>query len=226
MSLTIDSLYRQNLELQDRLRVLEDTLQRIKPGQWTDPPPFDRSRYASRDYVTDPPPDQFQTNPIVDPAPYDFRHRYCGCPYHRHWPLWPPWPPPYADPVPMDASRRAFTQSDAREKMMWPQPIPWDPMPFEYFRIPIVDLIRKFRGSDKITIDNIADLRIVDLIPGIIPGGGVTDPGPEDWSRLSKADLEATHHRINSELIRLKSLEKRISEMVIVGNKAKGGKRK
>jgi hypothetical protein len=73
-----------------------------------------------------------------------------------------------------------------------------DPPPFD---------ITRFR------VDDLANLRLRDLLHRIPGGfGGVVDPAPDDIGRLTKAEVEVQIHRVNAEMVRLRSLEKMLNE--------------
>jgi hypothetical protein len=208
MALSMEVLQKQFLELLDRFRVIEDILIKLKDKG--DPPPFDMGRYTARASMD--PLTEKRVNPVVDPAPYDWWWRCRFCWWRRN---------PWIDPAPPDYAREDIISTREFEKKRWQKPIPYDPVPPDLFRIPIVDLIGKFRVVDKAVLANLGDLRLIDVIEGIFPGGDDVDPVPDDLGRLSKVELESVHHRINSKLIRLKSLEKKVAEMTKAGAKTK-----
>jgi hypothetical protein len=45
-----------------------------------------------------------------------------------------------------------------------------------------------------------------------VPGGGFSDPPPDDIARLTRPELEAQLHKLSTEIVRLKSLERLISD--------------
>ena len=87
-----------------------------------------------------------------------------------------------------------------------------DPPPEDFLNVRILDLIRRWRGGfTDPAPDDLANIRLGDLVQRI-PGGGFTDPSPEDIARLTKSELEAQLHKINTEMVRFKSLERLINE--------------
>lgn len=118
------------------------------------------------------------------------------------------------DPPPDDISRidregiRSRVMEIVRRNPGWIT----DPPPEDFLNVRVLDLIRRFRGgfSDPAP-DDIANVRLGDILHRI-PGGGVSDPPPSDISRLGRVELESQLHKINSEMVRLKSLERLISE--------------
>lgn len=118
------------------------------------------------------------------------------------------------DPPPRDLTRvRADAVRSRLGELMVRNP-GWftDPPPEDFLNVRVLDLIRRYRGgfADP-PPEDLANVRLRDLLQRI-PGGGITDPGPEDLGRLSRSELETQLHRINTELVRLKSLERMVSE--------------
>jgi hypothetical protein len=96
-----------------------------------------------------------------------------------------------------------------------------DPPPFDVSRFRgglapeagVSDIFRRIRWIADPPPDDLWNLRLRDLIariPGA--GGGVVDPAPDDIARLSKAEVEGLVHKVNSELVRLQSVEKLLQE--------------
>jgi hypothetical protein len=96
-----------------------------------------------------------------------------------------PW---IVDPAPFDWGRFPI-----RTPWPWPDPIV-DPAPMDYLRQRLID-----------------QYRIKDLQERM-PGGGVTDPSPEDLARLTVTELQAQLHRIKAEKLRLDSFETILNE--------------
>jgi hypothetical protein len=121
--------------------------------------------------------------------------------------------PPPVDPAPIDRVRLRDdlvanqVQDILRRKLGWIT----DPPPEDFLNVRVLDLIRRYRGGfTDPAPDDLANVRLKDLIQRI-PGGGFTDPSPEDISRLTVSELEGQLHKVNTEVVRLKSLERMIS---------------
>jgi hypothetical protein len=122
---------------------------------------------------------------------------------------------PHGDPPAADLARRPIADPAAPDfvrqrlsEIMQARP-GWftDPPPEDFLNVRILDLIRRFRGGfTDPAPSELADVRLRDLLSRV-PGGGFTDPGPDDIKRLSTVELETTVHRINAEMLRLKSLQ-------------------
>jgi hypothetical protein len=114
---------------------------------------------------------------------------------------------PIADPPPDDIVRRRI-QDIVLRNPGWIT----DPPPEDFLNVRILDLIRRYRGGfTDPAPDDLANVRLRDLLQRI-PGGGVSDPSPEDLSRLTRVELESHIHRINAEMIRLQSMERLMTE--------------
>lgn len=123
------------------------------------------------------------------------------------------------DPPPFDVSRfqgAGANAASARWNEILRRGPGWvvDPPPEDFLNVRLLDLIRRWRGgtSDPAPED-LVNVRLRDLlekIPG--GGGGVVDPAPDDIGRLSKVEVEEHIHRLNAEMVRLKSLEKLLNE--------------
>lgn len=129
---------------------------------------------------------------------------------------------PKGDPPPFDTVRfQGNILQDRLAEVLQRNP-GWftDPPPDDFLNVRVLDLIRRYRGGfTDPAPDDIANIRLRDLVQRI-PGGGFTDPSPEDIGRLTQPELEAQLHKINSELVRLKSLERLISERLNKAAKA------
>lgn len=121
---------------------------------------------------------------------------------------------PKGDPPPFDSVRFQGNIVQERLAEVLQRNPGWftDPPPDDFLNVRVLDLIRRYRGgfSDPAP-DDLAGVRLRDLIQRI-PGGGFTDPPPDDIGRLSRPELEAQLHKINAELVRLKSLERLITD--------------
>jgi hypothetical protein len=120
------------------------------------------------------------------------------------------------DPPPFDLARIRSDVVRARLGELLGRNPGWfsDPPPEDFLNVRILDLIRRYRGGfTDPAPEDLANIRLRDLLQRI-PGGGISDPGPEDLGRLSKSELETQLHRINSEMVRLKSLERMINEQL------------
>ena len=118
------------------------------------------------------------------------------------------------DPPPTDLSRLRGSVLEARLGDILRRNPGWivDPPPDDFLNVRILDLIRRFRGGfTDPAPDDLANVRLRDLIQRI-PGGGFTDPSPEDIARLTTPELESQLHKINTEMVRLTSLERLIKE--------------
>lgn len=116
------------------------------------------------------------------------------------------------DPPPIDLTRANVV--DARLNELYRRNPGWfaDPPPEDFLNVRILDLIRRWRGGfTDPAPDDIAGVRLRDLMQRI-PGGGFSDPPPDDIAHLTRPELEAQLHRVNAELVRLKSLERMIAD--------------
>lgn len=125
------------------------------------------------------------------------------------------------DPPPFDAGRfrgagLSGFSAEARLSELQRRGPGWvaDPPPEDFLNVRILDLLRRWGGgvSDP-PPEDLANVRLRDLLQRIIGGGGgVVDPAPEDIGRLSKQEIETQIHKVNAEMVRLKSLEKMLNE--------------
>jgi hypothetical protein len=121
---------------------------------------------------------------------------------------------PKGDPPPFDTVRFQGNVLEERLGQVLQRNPGWftDPPPDDFLNVRVLDLIRRYRGGfTDPAPDDLAGVRLRDLIQPI-PGGGFTDPPPDDLGRLTRPELEAQLHKINSELVRLKSLERLIND--------------
>ncbi len=121
---------------------------------------------------------------------------------------------PKGDPPPFDSVRFQGNVLQERLGDILQRNPGWftDPPPDDFLNVRVLDLIRRYRGGfTDPAPDDLAGVRLRDLIQRI-PGGGFTDPPPDDIGRLSRPELEAQLHKINAELVRLKSLERLITD--------------
>jgi len=120
--------------------------------------------------------------------------------------------PHRGDPAPSDRVRWGVVQ--ARLADLLTRNPSWfsDPPPEDFLNVRVLDLIRRWRGgfSDPAP-DDLGGVRLRDLLQRI-PGGGISDPSPEDLGRLSKTEVETQLHRVSSELVRLRALERLLDE--------------
>ncbi len=153
----------------------------------------------------------------VDPPPYDLgRDRFDLARIVRlleglHWKLPVPIPiPEPGDPAPFDRARFAGASTLESRLAELIRRIPgWvsDPSPDDFLNIRLIDLIRQFRGGfTDPAPEDLSNVRLRDLLQKI-PGGGVTDPSPEDVWRLTRPEVEAQLHKLRGEMKRLQSLE-------------------
>jgi hypothetical protein len=121
---------------------------------------------------------------------------------------------PKGDPPPFDFVRGRGSALEARIGEILRRNPGWfvDPPPEDFLNVRLLDLVRRWRGgfSDPAPED-LGNVRLRDLLQRI-PGGGIADPPPEDLARLTKPELEAQLHKVNTELLRLKSLERLFNE--------------
>lgn len=121
---------------------------------------------------------------------------------------------PKGDPPPDDLVRGRGSILAARVGAILQRNPGWftDPPPEDFLNVRILDLIRRWRGGfTDPAPDDLTNVRLRDLIQRI-PGGGFTDPSPEDIGRLTRPELEAQLHKVNTEMVRLKSLERLLSD--------------
>jgi hypothetical protein len=174
-----------------RLSVLDDLINS------TDPPPEDLGRIRSDLYRLLA---LIRRPPIGDPAASDLARLIRR--------------PPIGDPAASDLARLGRSVLEERLSEILSRNPGWftDPPPDDFLNVRVLDLIRRWRGgfSDPAPED-LANARLRDLLQRI-PGGGITDPGPDDLARLTKPEIEAQLHKVNAELVRLKSLERMLNE--------------
>jgi len=167
---------------------LGDLLRRLRPGLGGDPPPEDWSRFGRAEL----------SGNILNLRLSDLLRRIL--------------PGRGGDPPPFDRVRSSAL--DARLADIYQRNPGWfsDPPPDDFLNVRLLDLIRRWRGgySDPAP-DDLAGVRLRDLMQRI-PGGGFSDPPPDDIARLSKPELEAQLHRVNAEMVRLKSLERLLND--------------
>ena len=121
--------------------------------------------------------------------------------------------PPPVDPGPLDRVPLRDDMVNIRLQDILRKNPGWitDPPPEDFLNVRVLDLIRRYRGGfTDPAPDDLANVRLKDLIQRI-PGGGFTDPSPEDISRLTVSELETQLHKISTEVVRFKSLERVIS---------------
>lgn len=121
---------------------------------------------------------------------------------------------PKGDPPPLDLTRFRGDVLQARLAEIVQRNPGWftDPPPEDFLNVRLLDLIRRWRGgfTDPAPAD-LGNVRLRELIQRI-PGGGFTDPSPDDLAKLTKPELESQLHKVSTELVRLKSLERLITE--------------
>jgi hypothetical protein len=118
------------------------------------------------------------------------------------------------DPPPDDLQRFRGSLLEARLGELLKRNPGWftDPPPDDFLNVRILDLIRRWRGGfTDPAPDDFAHVRLGDLIQRI-PGGGFTDPSPDDLGRLTQSELESQLHKVNAELVRLKSLDRMLND--------------
>jgi hypothetical protein len=174
-----------------RLNILNDLLNTV------DPPPDDlgRSRSVLAELIN-----LARRGPIVDPAVSDLVRSLA-----RRRPI--------ADPAVTDLVRSGSSMEQRLNELLTRNP-GWfaDPPPEDFLNVRVLDLIRRWRGGfTDPAPEDIANLRLRDVLQRI-PGGGFTDPAPDDIARLARPELEAQLHKINAEMVRLKSLERLIND--------------
>lgn len=123
---------------------------------------------------------------------------------------------PIADPAP-DAylgHQSDFVRSRLAELVKFNPGWFTDPPPDDFLNVRVLDLIRRYRGgfTDPVPED-FAKLRLGDLLQRV-PGGGISDPSPEDIGRLTRTELETQLHKIGAELVRLKSIERVMQDRI------------
>jgi hypothetical protein len=122
--------------------------------------------------------------------------------------------PPVADPAVTDLARsQAGSVADRLAEILQRNP-GWfaDPPPEDYLNVRLLDLVRRWRGGfTDPAPDDLAHVRLRDLLQRI-PGGGFTDPAPSDLARLTTAEVETQLHKVNTEMVRLKSLERLLND--------------
>jgi hypothetical protein len=152
-------------------------------------------------------------NPVVDPPPDDLarirpellRLRLIDLIRHLI---------PKGDPPPDDLVRWRGSPLEARLGEILRRNPGWfvDPPPEDFLNVRLLDLIRRWRGGfTDPAPEDLGNVRLRDILQRI-PGGGIVDPPPEDIARLTKAEVEAQLHKINAEMVRLKSLERLFHE--------------
>ncbi len=167
---------------------LADLLKRLRPGLGGDPPPDDLGRFDRAELSAE----------ILNLRLSDLLRRIL--------------PGRGGDPPPRDLVRGSILE--ARLGEIYQRNPGWfaDPPPEDFLNVRLLDLIRRWRGGyTDPAPDDLAGVRLRDLMQRI-PGGGFSDPPPDDIARLTKPELEAQLHRINAEMVRLKSLERLISD--------------
>lgn len=118
------------------------------------------------------------------------------------------------DPPPDDLGRTGGGLLEARLGDILKRNPGWftDPPPEDFLNVRVLDLIRRWRGGfTDPAPDDLAHVRLGELISRI-PGGGFTDPSPDDLGRLTQSELESQLHKVNAEMVRLKSLERLMTD--------------
>ncbi len=119
---------------------------------------------------------------------------------------------PKGDPPAPDLVRQSAVQARLGEILQRHPGWFTDPPPDDFLNVRLLDLVRRWRGGfTDPAPDDLANVRLRDLLQRI-PGGGIVDPGPEDIARLTKSEAEAQIHKINAEVVRLKSIERLLNE--------------
>jgi hypothetical protein len=146
--------------------------------------------------AADPPPDDLPRRGILNVRLIDLLRRL-------HW---------ASDPPPSDLPRAGLLSARLGEIVARNPGWFTDPPPEDFLNVRVLDLIRRYRGGfTDPAPEDLAGVRLRDLIERI-PGGGFTDPSPEDLGRLTRSELEGHLHKLNAEMVRLKSLERLINE--------------
>lgn len=177
------------IDLSDLLNSrLSDLIKRLRPGLGGDPPPEDLGRFGRGELAAG----------ILNLRLSDL--------------LKGRLPGRGGDPPPRDFVR-ANTVTARLEELLTRNP-GWfsDPPPEDFLNVRILDLIRRWRGGfTDPAPDDIAGVRLRDLLQRV-PGGGFSDPPPDDISRLTKSEIESQLHRVNAEMVRLKSFERLLTD--------------
>jgi len=115
-------------------------------------------------------------------------------------------------PDPSDPAPEDFVRTRVRELVLKNPGWFTDPPPEDFLNVRVIDLIRRYRGGfTDPAPDDLGSVRLRDLITRI-PGGGISDPSPEDIGRLTTIELENQIHKINTEVVRLNSLQRMFTE--------------
>ena len=86
-----------------------------------------------------------------------------------------------------------------------------DPPPEDFLNVRVLDLLRRYRGGfTDPAPDDLSNVRLRDIIQRI-PGGGFTDPSPVDIRNLTISETESQLHKVNTELVRLNSLKRTLT---------------
>lgn len=155
-------------------------------------------------------------NPVTDPPPDDFRIVFSDL--FRRLDLLErqliDFRGPQTDPSPEDLARvpQNFMRSRLGEISRVNPGWVTDPPPEDFLNVRVLDLIRRYRGGfTDPAPEDLSNVRLADLIRRI-PGGGFTDPAPEEIGKLTRVELESQLHKVGTELVRLRSLERAMQD--------------
>ena len=167
---------------------LGDLIKHLRPGLGGDPAPDDIGRFGRGELASN----------ILNLRLSDLlRGRLPG----RH-----------GDPPPRDFVRANAVEARLRDILSRNPGWFSDPPPEDFLNVRILDLIRRWRGGfTDPAPDDISGVRLRDLLQRV-PGGGFSDPPPDDISRLTKSEIESQLHRVNAEMVRLKSFERLLTD--------------
>ena len=112
---------------------------------------------------------------------------------------------PIGDPPPNDLLNTRLIDLIARRHI-------GDPPTIDLVNTRLIDLVTRYRGgvSDP-PPDEFAGSRLGELFFRV-PGGGISDPAPEDIKRLGQLELEAHVSRIDLEIKRLTSVKEMLQK--------------
>lgn len=122
------------------------------------------------------------------------------------------------DPSPIDSVRVRGSGVESRLSELLQRNPGWfvDPPPEDFLNVRVLDLIRRWRGGfTDPAPEDLANVRLSDLLQRI-PGGGFTDPSPEDIGRLTRTEIETQLHKVNTEMTRVRAVERMLNERLSV----------